>query len=99
MGMQQKGIPAMANKEAHFAKDGIFKILTKPHGHGDVHSLMHSSGTAEKWLNEYKVKWTLFLQDTNAVVFKSFIPALGVSKKNSFAMNTITVPRRPKQAA
>lgn len=32
---------------------------TKPHGHGDVHMLLHLKGLAEKWRNMGK-KWVLF---------------------------------------
>ena len=66
-------------------------------GHGDVHSLMYSTGTAQKWLDS-GVKWLFFFQDTNGVTFRSLPSALGVSAKNQFAMNSITVPRLPKQA-
>ena len=26
-------------------------MATKPHGHGDIHFLLHSSGTAQRWAN------------------------------------------------
>eukprot|EP00729_Bicosta_minor_P015660 gene15660-13865_t len=39
-----------------------------PHGHGDVHYLLHSSGLARKWLDERK-QFVVFFQDTNALVF------------------------------
>lgn len=35
------------------------EIETKPHGHGDVHVLLHQKGLANKWLNEGK-KWVIF---------------------------------------
>jgi UDP-sugar pyrophosphorylase len=28
------------------------EIETKPHGHGDVHTLVYSSGLSKKWLEE-----------------------------------------------
>ena len=34
---------------------------TKPHGHGDVHALLHSSGLAKKWQAE-GFKWVCFFQ-------------------------------------
>lgn len=37
------------------------QLLTKPHGHGDVHFLMHSSGTAKRWL-ESGIRWIMFFQ-------------------------------------
>lgn len=30
-------------------KDSL-EIETKPHGHGDVHTLLYSTGLSEKWL-------------------------------------------------
>jgi len=96
--MKQEKVPALMDNDAHFARDGSYAVQTKPHGHGDVHSLMFSTGTAKKWRESYGTKWTLFFQDTNAPVFRSYIPALGVAKKYNFAMNTITIPRLAGQA-
>jgi len=96
--MKQEKVPAIMNNNGQFARAGLYEVQTKPHGHGDVHSLMFSTGTAQKWVDEYKTKWTLFFQDTNAPVFRSAISALGVAKKYQFAMNTITIPRLPGQA-
>merc|ERR1719173_163004 len=96
--MKQEKVPALMDNDAHFARDGSYAVQTKPHGHGDVHSLMFSTGTAKKWKESYGTKWTLFFQDTNAPVFRSYIPALGVAEKYNFAMNTITIPRLAGQA-
>jgi len=96
--MKQEKVPALMNNEAQFARDGLYSVQTKPHGHGDVHSLMFSTGTAARWKETYGTKWTLFFQDTNAPVFRSYISALGVAKKYNFAMNTITIPRLAGQA-
>lgn len=41
--------------------DDPYSILTKPHGHGDVHALMHSSGTARSWKEE-GCEWVVFMQ-------------------------------------
>jgi len=37
-----------------------FKILTKPHGHGDIHSLLYQNKVGEKWLKMGK-KWMMFI--------------------------------------
>jgi len=55
-------------------------VLTKPHGHGDVHYLLHASGTAARW-QKRGVRWVYFLQDTNALCFKVLPACLGVSKQ------------------
>ena len=37
----------MVNNEAHLALvEGRLEIETKPHGHGDVHSVIYQSGLA-----------------------------------------------------
>ena len=72
----------------------FLQVSTKPHGHGDVHSLLYSTGTVKKWAEAGK-KWLLFFQDTNPLVFRVFPAAVGVSVKHSFAMNSLTVPRVP----
>ena len=40
------------------------EVATKPHGHGDIHFLLHSSGTAQRWAAEGR-KWLYFFQATN----------------------------------
>jgi len=37
------------------------RAQTKPHGHGDVHALLHASGLAKKWQKE-GFKWVCFFQ-------------------------------------
>jgi UDP-sugar pyrophosphorylase len=73
------------------------EISTKPHGHGDVHILLHLSGTANKWSDEGR-KWIVFFQDTNGVVFRAIPAAIGVSAEHEFEVNSMTVPRRPGEA-
>ena len=48
--VKQEKVPAMINNSAHFAlvKDKL-EIDTKPHGHGDVHTLIHTHGLDKKW--------------------------------------------------
>lgn len=36
-------------------------IETKPHGHGDVHFLLHTSGLAQRWLSQ-GLSWVCFFQ-------------------------------------
>ena len=55
-----------------------FPSPAKPHGHGDVHSLMYSTGTAAAWRSS-GVKWVVFFQDTNSLAFITLPAMLGVS--------------------
>jgi len=48
--IKQENVPALINNEAKIAFDvEKNKVVTKPHGHGDVHNLLFDSGVAKKW--------------------------------------------------
>ena len=61
--IQGDGVPALENNDAKLALDPLdrYKVLSKPHGHGDIHALLHSDGVAKKWLSD-GIKWTVFFQ-------------------------------------
>lgn len=73
-------MPCLADGDARLALEAedAFKVQTKPHGHGDVHSLLHSSGVAAEWQRQ-GVEWLCFFQDTNGLVFRALPAALGTS--------------------
>ena len=81
-----------------FAQKDGFSLQTKPHGHGDVHTLLHTSGLLPKLEAEGRTH-IVFFQDTNVLAFKAIPAALGVSVKMNLAMNSLTVPRAPGEAA
>jgi len=97
--MKQEKVACISDNAAHLAleKDNPYQIQTKPHGHGDVHSLLYSTGLAAKWLSD-GLQWVCFFQDTNALVFRGLVPALGVSKERGFDFNALAVPRKAKEA-
>ena len=97
--MKQEKVACLADSEARIAleKDDPFVVETKPHGHGDIHSLIHSSGLLPKWTSQ-GLKWLCIFQDTNALVFNGLLPALGVSARENFDMNSLAVPRKAKEA-
>merc|ERR1719445_1334811 len=97
--IKQEKVPALNNNDAEFVleKDDPFSLLTKPHGHGDVHTLIYTSGLSSKWAKEKK-KWVVFFQDTNGLVFRAIPASLGVSLEKKLAVNSLTVPRRPGKA-
>ena len=98
--MQQEKVPALVDAEGRMCAAGAddpYTILTKPHGHGDVHLLLHQTGLAARWKAEGR-KWVCFLQDTNAPVFRTLLPAIGVSAQKGFEVNSVCVPRRAKAA-
>lgn len=95
--VKQELVPALMDNNARFAlsESDSFSIQTKPHGHGDVHMLLHMKGLASRWAEQEGRKWIVFFQDTNGLVFRSVPAAVGVSAANDFALNSLTVPRKP----
>jgi len=96
--LQQEKVASLADEDAHLVadKEDPYKLETKPHGHGDVHTLMSNSGTAGKWLAS-GIQFIGFLQDTNALVFRSMIASFGVSSTEQLDCNSMTGPREPKR--
>ncbi len=93
--VKQENVPALIDNNANIAlAENEFKAITKPHGHGDIHTLLFQHGVVKKWLGLGK-KWMLFLQDTNALATRTIPSLLGVSAKNDWEMNTVTVGRKP----
>ena len=97
--LKQEKVPCLSDNDARLTLDpkDPFSILTKPHGHGDVHTLLHSTGTLAKWLNQGQ-RWVYFFQDTNALAFKTLLAALGVSQKLNLQVNSVCVPRTPGES-
>lgn len=96
---QGDGVPALQDNQATFAMDSDdpCKIQAKPHGHGDIHALLHSNKVAMKWI-KMGLEWIVFFQDTNGLAFHTLPLALGVSISRDLVMNSLTVPRKAKQA-
>lgn len=95
--MVQEKVAALVDNDCALAMCGPYEIDAKPHGHGDVHCLMHSTGTAQAWLQR-GVRWCVFFQDTNALAFHTLPAMLGVSRERSLEVNSLAVPRVAKQA-
>lgn len=97
--LKQEKVACLIDSDARLAKDpndpGL--IETKPHGHGDIHALFHTSGLARRFQEEGK-RWLVFFQDTNALFYRGALATLGVSAEQGFAMNSVSVPRKPKDA-
>jgi len=96
--VKQENVPALIDNSAAIAFDkDSFKVTTKPHGHGDIHTLLYQSGVAKKWEAMGK-KWMIFIQDTNSLALKVIPSAIGVSAKNDWEMNSICIQRKPGEA-
>uniref|UniRef100_A0A7S2WAN4 UTP-monosaccharide-1-phosphate uridylyltransferase n=1 Tax=Rhizochromulina marina TaxID=1034831 RepID=A0A7S2WAN4_9STRA len=96
--MKQEKVPALNSNEAHLCTDKLdpYTLLTKPHGHGDVHRLLHTTGIAQRWFHEGR-RWVVFFQDTNGLVFRSMLAVLGVSHELNLDLNSMCIPREAKQ--
>ena len=82
--VKQENVPALMDNMAKIAIDeDNAKVITKPHGHGDIHNLLYDSGVAKKWRNLNK-EWMVFIQDTNALALKAVPSILGVSRENNW---------------
>ncbi len=96
--LKQELVPAIANNEGQLALEERYKLILKPHGHGDIHMLLHTSGLAAK-LHADGIEHLVFIQDTNGQVFNIVPAALGVSVVKGYDFNSIAVPRIPGEAA
>lgn len=97
--LKQEKVACLADNDARIALDPSdpYCIQTKPHGHGDVHSVLYNSGLLPKWQAEGR-KWILFFQDTNGLLFNAIPAALGVSAIRDLDVNSLAVPRKAKEA-
>lgn len=95
--LRQELVPALADIDARLALEGPCRLALKPHGHGDIHMLLHTSGTA-RGLARSGVKYLLFIQDTNAQSFNAAFAAIGVADLHGYDFNSIAVNRIPGEA-
>ena len=97
--LKQEKVPCLLNNEAHLATlpSDPGRLLMKPHGHGDIHFLLHSSGLASTWLGR-GVRWVYFMQDTNALAFRTLPAAVGVSVDQQLDVNSVCVDRTPGES-
>lgn len=95
--MKQEKVAALSDNDATIARAGLYEVDAKPHGHGDVHSLLYSTGLARKWY-ESGVKWVTFFQDTNALALHLLPSMIGISLQADLQVNSLSIPRFAKQA-
>ncbi|MDK2857604.1 MAG: putative uridylyltransferase [Verrucomicrobiota bacterium] len=95
--LKQEPVPAIADNDGHLALKEKYKLILKPHGHGDIHMLLHSSGLAAE-LEKQGIEHLVFIQDTNGQVFNAIPAALGVSVEKGFDFNSLGVNRIPGEA-
>ncbi len=95
--LKQELVPAIADNDGRLALEEKYKLILKPHGHGDIHMLLYSSGLAEK-LEKQGIEHLFVIQDTNGQVFNALPAAIGVSVEKGFDFNSLAVNRIPGEA-
>lgn len=99
--LKQDKVPSIEDNDGHIAlADDGYGIQTKPHGHGDVHSVLYgggAGGTVAKWVEGGFTHLFIF-QDTNFFAVRTCLIGLGIGVDNDFDMNSMCVPRKPGEA-
>ena len=95
--LKQELVPAIADNDGRLALAEKYKLILKPHGHGDIHMLLYTSGLAAK-LHQQGIEHFVYIQDTNGQVFNAIPAAIGVSIEKNFDFNSIAVNRIPGEA-
>ncbi|MGL1933750.1 MAG: UTP--glucose-1-phosphate uridylyltransferase [Fibrobacterales bacterium] len=95
--LMQELVPAIANNDGGLALNEPYNLEMKPHGHGDVHMLIHSSGLAQKLYTE-GTEYLLFIQDTNGQIMNAAPAFLGASIKHEYDFNIAGATRIPGEA-
>ena len=95
--MKQEKVPALVDNHATIAMDGKYSVVTKPHGHGDVHTLLAGHGIAKQWAAEGR-KYVTFFQDTNAACFDFLPRSLGVAVSQKYEVLSMCIPRKAGEA-
>ena len=95
--LRQELVPAVADNAGRLALGARYELLMKPHGHGDIHMLLHTSGLAQRLADE-GIEHLVFIQDTNGQVFNAVPAALGVAVDEGFDFMSLAVNRIPGEA-
>ena len=95
--LQQELVPAIADNDGALALKAKYELILKPHGHGDIHMLLHTSGLAAELLDE-GIEYFMFIQDTNGQSFNTLPAAIGVSVANGYDFNSLAIKRKPGEA-
>lgn len=91
-------VPALEDNDAHFQVTEEGSLVSKPHGHGDVHMLLYQQEIVRNWQRDHGVQWLMFFQDTNGLIFRAIPGALGVSVEKKLIMNYVCSTRRQGDA-
>ncbi len=87
-------VPAMVDRQAHFAIDSKnpYRVEQKPHGHGDIHKLFYELGLAEYSVARGKTH-TFTLQDTSAHAMNGLLAVNAEIRRSGAGMILTAVGR------
>ena len=93
--LQQYKVPCVKDTTGAFVVDAKdpFSLETKPHGSGDVHSLLFKAGVLEGWLHN-GCKWIVFFEDSNALAFNGIFGTLGAAMQEQWSVAHVCTPRQ-----
>ena len=96
--LKQSAVPCVGDRSGKLAvsSDGASFVM-KPHGHGDVHRLILSSGLLPV-LAARGVRYIVFMQDTNSGATTTIPHSLAIMETRGWAMSFTCVPRLPGEA-
>ncbi|WP_269525875.1 UTP--glucose-1-phosphate uridylyltransferase [Coraliomargarita parva] len=95
--LKQELVPAISDNDGRLALKEKYELILKPHGHGDIHMLLYTSGVAAK-MAEQGIEHFAFIQDTNGQAFNALPAAIGASVDKDFDFNSMAVNRVPGEA-
>ncbi|MFA6600554.1 MAG: UTP--glucose-1-phosphate uridylyltransferase, partial [Candidatus Omnitrophota bacterium] len=95
----QGAVPSVVDTQGHFTTvaGNPYLLLTQPHGHGDIHMLIHMHQIVKRLLSQNQ-EYIVFHQDTNGQTFNAVPAVVQVSKNTGMAMNLVAVPREAGEA-
>ncbi|KAH9252273.1 hypothetical protein BASA81_009875 [Batrachochytrium salamandrivorans] len=91
--VKQSEVACFRNQTGLLEIRDFLSLVTKPHGHGDVHDLLYKTKLPHKFLSEQHTRHLVFFQDTNLVGFHSILAAVGNSVRRDMAVNFVCVER------
>lgn len=92
--MLQVEVPSVLDASGTIALASDGHLLRKPHGHGDIHTLLYSYGLPQRWKQANK-RHILFMQDTNVLAIYGFPSLLGVSVSSHLDFASLGIVRKP----
>ncbi|MBV9079719.1 MAG: hypothetical protein JO102_01220, partial [Elusimicrobia bacterium] len=96
--LSQGKVPSVKDVNGNFFTEpgDKYRLASDPHGHIDIHQLIHLSGLDERFATEGR-QHLIFIQDTNGPLRNSVLAGLGSSVANDLAFNFMVFTRKPKE--